>query len=279
MISVKQVCKHSTRLLCLMVWPDISQFVLVGSFNTICCEILAHNICDLGIQDDVVLCLFLFHFISYIIWELCPCNVKSVGTNLSMQDNKNWKACITCICFSHLQTRGRAVTRATKFNNKASRVSVSVPFKLRGYCVESLQRGACCLEDPWEQEHLHSAGPWCSSLWRVPALAIPHHMLSIWPRMSVASESQLARENNDSSVEAFSLLFSLNLTTLFHAFTHLLLYSPKPGTFSQFLTARCRRKHRDSSMDNGNWMALSGAHFLSIKYSVAALCGLKTIAL
>lgn len=75
------------------------------------------------------------------------------------------------------------------------------------------------------------------------------------------------------------LCFSLNLTTLFHAFTHLLLYSPKPGMLSQFITARCRRKHRDSSMDNENWMVLSGAHFLSIKYSVAALCGFKTIAL
>lgn len=85
--------------------------------------------------------------------------------------------------------------------------------------------------------------------------------------MSEVSESQLARENNDSSVEAFSLLFSLNLTTLFHALTYLLLYSPKPGTFSQFITVRCRRKHQDSCMDNRNWMPLSGARFLSVKHS------------
>lgn len=85
--------------------------------------------------------------------------------------------------------------------------------------------------------------------------------------MSVVSESQLALENNDSSVEAFSLLFSPNLTTLFDCVTQLRLYSPKPGTFSQFITARCRRKHQDSCMDNGDWMALSGTHFLSIKYS------------
>lgn len=208
MVSVKQVRKHWTRFsvwrceetLVNLSWWEASTLFAVKFMPTI-------SVIRAFRMTLFFFFLFFFHFMSYIIWELCPRNVKSVSTNLSMQENKNWKACITCICFSHLQTRRRAVTRATKFNNKASRVSVSVPFKLRGYCVQSLQRGACCWEDPWEQEHLHSAGPRCSSLWRVPALALPHHMLSIWPKMSVVSESQLARENNDSSVEAFSLLF------------------------------------------------------------------------
>lgn len=85
--------------------------------------------------------------------------------------------------------------------------------------------------------------------------------------MSEVAESKLAIENNDSSVEAFSLPFSLNLTTLFHALTYLLLYRPKPGTFSQLITVRCRRNHQDSCMDNRNWMPLSGARLLTVKYS------------
>jgi hypothetical protein len=45
--------------------------------------------------------------------------------------------------------------------------------------------------------------------------------------MSVVSEGQLAMEKNYSSVETLSLLFSLNLTTLFHALPYLAWLRPK----------------------------------------------------
>lgn len=105
---------------------------------------------------------------------------------------------------------------------------------------------------------------------RVPALAFPPHMLSIWLRVSVASEGQLLTENNDSSVETLflSLLFSLNLTTLFHTslcLTWLLSQSLRHGTNLQIFNTESRiylsPKHQESCMNSSYWKALHGDHF------------------